>query len=182
MPCPAGDLLWKQKGAVEESRAELANKNPVYPNVSVPATSFVSELQTCRTACPDWETRQTVKIWTLKSYITTRRTLCQSSRLFLRGGEEMQLGTKFCKESESQAPLPQGFQTTPAWFPAPAWFRGPLRWRCAAWGRAAEGLFLESSPIVPRSGTGAKSSSCTLRAECRKPPLSKQPHVDPAPL
>lgn len=33
----------------------------------------------------------------------------------------MELETEFCEESETQTtpPPPQGFQTTPAWFPAP---------------------------------------------------------------
>lgn len=100
MLCPAGDLLWKQKGAVEGSRAELANKNPVYPNVSVRAASFVSELQTCRTARPDCEMGQTVKIWTLKSYIYHKEDLVPDLTPLSQRGKrgwgrgEMQLETK----------------------------------------------------------------------------------------
>ena len=95
----------------------------------------------------------------------------------------MELETEFCKESETQTPPPQGFQTTPAWFPAPGVqdTRVPLlHGAVQPTGRGQSGLFLEISPIVLKSGTEAKSSSCNLRAARRKPPLNKQPHVDPA--
>lgn len=95
----------------------------------------------------------------------------------------MELETEFCKESETQTPPHQGFQTTPAWFPAPGVrdTRVPLlHGAVQPMGCGQPGLFLEISPIVLKSGTEAKSSSCNLRAARRKPPLNKQPHVDPA--
>lgn len=98
-----------------------------------------------------------------------------SSHLFLRGGEEMGLETEFCKESETQTPA-QGFQTTSAWLPVAGVqeMRVPLLQGAGqSVGCEQPGLLLEISPIVPRSGTGAKSSSCNPRAAQRKPPLEQ---------
>lgn len=83
------------------------------------------------------------------------------------------------------SPHPPRFPNHPCMVPGP---RGtgdacpplPLRGAVQLPGRGQPGLFLESSPIVPRSGTGAKSSSCNLRVALGKPPRNNLPHVDPA--
>lgn len=113
------------------------------------------------------------------------RTLCHSSQPFLRGGKEMELETEFCEESETQTnPPPPKVSKPPLRGSLPLGYgtqRVPLlHGAVQPMGRGQLGLFLEISPIVLKSRTEAKSSSCNLRAARRKPPLNKQPHVDPA--
>lgn len=92
----------------------------------------------------------------------------------------MELETKFCKETETQTP-PLKVSRPPLCGSLPLGYGRHMSSSCAGpMGCGQPGLFLEISPIVPRSGTGAKSRSCNLRAARRKPPLNKQPHVDSA--
>lgn len=109
---------------------KAANKNPVRTTVSVRATSFVSVLQPCKTkrALPPRKDKLCKSGFETHTY-ATRRTLCHSSQPFLRKEEEMELETKFCKESGTHtlppSPPPQRFPNHLCMVPCP-WGMGDV--------------------------------------------------------
>lgn len=70
----------------------------------------------------------------------------------------MELHTKVCKGSETPKPPFSRLPNHPCVLPCPWGMESLSPSSCME-------LFLEISPIVPRSGTGSKSSSCNLRVQ-----------------